>query len=75
MEVNFVSKEMVLDDFDSVWAMLTAGAPPIKRIFDNVGADGKIRIHDALADIIERRYGSGPVSMSNAATMGSGYAG
>jgi len=74
VEVNYVTKEMVLDNFDSVWAMLTAGAPPIKRIFDNVGADGKDRIHDALAGIIEKRFGSGPVSMSNAATIGSGYA-
>jgi len=74
VEVNYVTKEMVLDDFDSVWAMLTVGAPPIQRIFDNVGADGKNRIHDALAGIIETRFGSGPVSISNTATIGSGYA-
>ena len=74
VEVNFVTKEMVLDDFSSVWAMLTVGAPPVQRIFDSIGAEGKDRIHDALAGIIEKRFGSGPVSISNAATIGSGYA-
>ena len=74
VEVAYVTKEMVLDNFTSVWAMLTVGAPPIQMIFDKVGTDGKKLIHDALADIIEKRYGSGPVSISNTATIGSGYA-
>jgi hypothetical protein len=52
--------------------MLTVGAPPIEMIFDKVGADGKGRVHDALANIIEKRFGSGPISVSNTATIGSG---
>jgi ubiquinone/menaquinone biosynthesis C-methylase UbiE len=72
VKVDFVSKEMVLDDFNSVWAMLTVGAPPIKILLDKVGEDGKHRIHDALANIILKRFGSGPISMSNSATIGSG---
>lgn len=72
VEVDFVPKEMVLDDFNSVWAMLTVGAPPIKILLDKVGADGKHRIHDALAGIIQKQFGSGPISMSNSATIGSG---
>jgi ubiquinone/menaquinone biosynthesis C-methylase UbiE len=74
VEVDFVSKEMVLENFNSVWAMLTVGAPPVKILFDKVGADGKHRIHDALADIILKRFGSGPISISNSATIGSGNA-
>jgi len=72
VEVDFVSKEMVLADFNSVWAMLTVGAPPVKILFDKVGEDGKHRIHDTLANIILKRFGSGPISLSNSATMGSG---
>ena len=72
VEVDFVTRESVFDDFTGVWAMLTTGAPPIQMIFDKVGADGKDRIHDALANIIEKRFGSGPVSLSNVATIGSG---
>jgi SAM-dependent methyltransferase len=74
VEVSFVTREMHLDNFSSVWAMLTVGAPPIKMIFDKVGGDGINRIHDSLAHIIEKRYGSGPISLSNAATIGSGLA-
>ena len=70
--VEYVTREMVLDDFSSLWAMLTVGAPPIKLIFDKVGADGEDRLRDTLANIIEKRFGSGPVSVSNSATIGSG---
>ena len=70
--VEYVTREMVLDDFSSLWAMLTVGAPPIKLIFDKVGADGEDRLRDTLANIIEKRYGSGPISISNAATIGRG---
>jgi len=72
VEVEYVSREMVMDDFASVWAMLTVGAPPIKMIFDKVGADGKDRLRDAFASIIEKRYGNSPISISNTATIGSG---
>ena len=72
VEVEYVTREMVLDDFSSIWAMLTVGALPIKMIFDKVGAEGKDRIRDALASIIEKRYGNSPISISNEATIGNG---
>jgi len=74
VKVEMVTREMVLNDFSSVWAMLTVGAPPIKIILDKVGAEGKDRLHDALAHIIEKRFGNGPVVISNSATIGSGIA-
>lgn len=74
VEVEFVEKELVLNDFKSMWDMLTVGAPPIQKIFDQVGADGKDRIHDALANIIDRRFGNGPISITNTATFGRGLA-
>ena len=74
VEVEFVSKELVLDDFKTMWDMLTVGAPPIQMIFDQVGAEGKDRIHDALANIINSRFGNGPISIFNTATFGRGLA-
>jgi len=75
VEVDFVSRELVVDGFNDLWAMLTAGAPPTKMLFDRVGSEGKNRIHDALADIVERRFGSGSISMTNTATVGCGNVG
>jgi len=72
VEVDYVTREQIFENFNSVWTMLTAGAPPIEMVFNKIGEDGKDRVHDALVDIIEKRFGSGPISVSNAATIGSG---
>ena len=36
MEVDYVTREQVFENFNSVWAMLTAGAPPIEMIFNKI---------------------------------------
>jgi SAM-dependent methyltransferase len=73
--VEQIPHDLEIPDFDRTWSMLTSGAPPIQALFDKVGADGKGRIHDELKEIIDRRFGSGPVSVRNVATLGSGTVG
>lgn len=72
VEVDFVSRELEMANFDDLWSMFTAGAPPVQALFDRVGPGGKDKIHDALAGIVEKRFGSGPIRMTNVATLGSG---
>ena len=72
VEVSFVSRELEVDDFDVMWGMLTSGAPPVQMLFDRVGPQGKGKVRDTLAGIIEQRFGSGPIHLTNVATVGSG---
>jgi len=72
VEVVYVPKTLVLDSFESLWTMLTVGAPPVKILFDQVGDDGQEKVYDALAEVIEKLFGSDPISMTNAATIGYG---
>jgi ubiquinone/menaquinone biosynthesis C-methylase UbiE len=72
VEVEYVAKSLTVNSFDEMWAMLTIGAPPVKMLFDKVGADGKDRVHDALAEIVEKRFGNGPITITNTATVGTG---
>jgi len=73
VEVSFVSRELEVDDFDVMWGMLTSGAPPVQMLFDRVGPQGKGKVRDTLAGIIEQRFGSGPIHLTNVATVGSGH--
>ena len=75
VEVSFVSRELEVDDFDVMWGMLTSGAPPVQMLFDRVGPQGKGKVRDTLAGIIEQRFGSGPIHLTNVATVGSGHVG
>ena len=52
--------------------MFTIGAPPVKALFDKVGEAGKEKVKTALADIVKERFGNGPITLSNAATVGVG---
>jgi ubiquinone/menaquinone biosynthesis C-methylase UbiE len=72
VEVEFVAKKLVIDNFETLWTMLTVGAPPVKILFDQVGEDGIGRIHDALVEIIKEQFGNGPISVTNVATVGYG---
>ena len=53
---------------------MTAGAPPIQALFDRVGADGQERIREELRGIVAQWFGSGPIRLTNVATLGSGTA-
>ena len=74
VEVDYVAKDLTVNNFDEMWGMFTVGAPPIKVLFEKVGSEGKDKIHDVLAEIVEKRYGSGPITISNTATLGVGTA-
>jgi SAM-dependent methyltransferase len=72
VKVDFVERDLELPNFDAVWDMLTAGAPPAKMLFDRLGPGGKERVHEVLAKIVKERFGYGPVRTTNAATVGVG---
>jgi SAM-dependent methyltransferase len=74
VEVDLVERELQLDGFDAMWAMLTAGAPPVQVLFEKIGPSGQRRLRDSLAEIVEDRFGSGPITLRNVATVGSGTA-
>jgi SAM-dependent methyltransferase len=74
VEVEYVSRELEVGTVDEFWRMLTAGAPPVQVLFDHIGPEGRERLEDALRSIVTDRYGSGPIVVTNVATLGSGRA-
>jgi SAM-dependent methyltransferase len=74
VEVDLVSRELSLDSFEDLWRMMTVGAPPVQMLFDRLGPDGNAKVHDSLAGIVEKRFGSGPIVVNNVATVGVGNA-
>lgn len=74
VEVDYVARDMEVPDFETMWIMLTAGAPPVQVLFDRIGSSGKDRLRDQLHEMIEERFGSGPIRITNVATLGSGSA-
>ncbi len=74
VEVDYVSRDLEVPDFETMWTMLTAGAPPVKVLFDRIGPSGKERLRDQLRGIVEDRYGGGPLRVKNVATLGLGFA-
>jgi hypothetical protein len=51
---------------------LTVGAPPVQVLFDRVGAAGQSKLRDTLGEIVEKRFGSGPIATTNVATVAVG---
>ena len=74
VEIGFLSRDVEVPNFEHMWAMFTAGAPPVKVLFDRIGPDGVTRLRDTLAEIVEQRFGGGPIRLTNVATIGSGVA-
>lgn len=72
VEVEFVCRDLEVAHFDDLWAMLTAGAPPVQVLLDRIGPSGQDRLRDVLGGIVERRFGSGSIRLTNAATVGRG---
>ena len=62
----------MIESFDQMWGMLTSGAPPVKVLFDKIGPDGQRALEDQLRKSIEERFGSGPITTRNTATVGVG---
>jgi SAM-dependent methyltransferase len=74
VSVDKVSRELEVESFEDVWAMLTVGAPPVQALFDRTGPGGKEKIRNALAQIVDQRFGNRSFILTNKATIGSGVA-
>lgn len=74
VEVDFVARDLAVPDFDEMWSMLTVGAPPVQALFDRIGSSGQERLREHLHDIVRERFGDGPITTTNVATLGSGTA-
>ncbi len=72
VDIESIPRELEVAGADDLWAMLTTGAPPVKLLLDRVGPAGRDKLRDTLAGIISQRYGSGPIRLTNTATVGSG---
>ena len=72
VDIESIPRELEVADADDLWVMLTTGAPPVQLLLDRVGRAGRDRLRDTLAGIIDQRYGSGPIRLTNTATVGSG---
>lgn len=74
VETEFVARDLEVADFDAMWEMLTVGAPPVQALLDRVRNSGQDRLRDTLQQIVEERFGSGPIVTTNVATLASGTA-
>lgn len=72
VEVTEVTRTMEVPGADAVWAMITSGAPPVQMLLDRIGAEGEVRLREALDRIVRERFGDGPVTVANTATLGTG---
>lgn len=72
--VDKVSRDMSIGGFDALWELLTSGAPPIQVLFDRVGPAGKEKLEGSVRAVVRERYGDGPFTITNTATIGSGIA-
>ena len=72
VEVEFVARETEVANLDDLWAMLTTGAPPVQALLDRVSASGEQLLRESVSKIVEQRFGSGPITMTNVATIGVG---
>ncbi len=72
VKVDFVTRESSHNNLDEMWAQLTTGAPPVQALFNKVGEKGKDKIYHSLSTVIRERFGDGPITMTNTATMGYG---
>lgn len=74
VEVDFVARDLEVADFDQTWRMLTAGAPPVQKLFDQIGPEGAERVKGELSGLVRERFGEGPIRTTNVATIGAGVA-
>lgn len=74
VEVEYVTRDMEVPDFEAAWSLLTVGAPPVQVLFDRIGPAGQERVRDQMREILYQRFGEGPIELTNVATLGSGAA-
>jgi SAM-dependent methyltransferase len=74
VEVEFVSRDLQVESFDEMWGMLTVGAPSVQVLFDRVGVAGQHQLRIVLEEIVEERFGNGPITTTNVAAVAVGTA-
>jgi SAM-dependent methyltransferase len=74
VEVELVARDLEVGSFGDLWGMLTVGAPPVRMFLDRVGEVDRDRLRERLVEIVEERFGAGPIKITNVATLGSGVA-
>ncbi len=72
LRISLVERTLEMPNFDEWWRMMTAGAPPMKLMFERIGEAGQGRLRDTLAGLVEERFGAGPIRLNNTATLGVG---
>lgn len=72
VEVKFVSREVEVASVEDLWGMATVGAPAVQVLLDRIGPEGCERLRSVLGEIVSRRFGSGPIRLTNVATVGRG---
>jgi len=72
VETGHVERKLVLDSFDTLWSMFTVGAPPVEFLFSKIGPEGEVKVKEALKGIVSEKFGDGPVTLSNTATVAYG---
>jgi len=50
--------------------MLTSGAPPLQMLIDQICPEGKEKLFESVHSLIKERYGTGPFTVTNVATLG-----
>ncbi len=59
---------------EAFWNMMRNAAPPARVLFSQIGEQNVQAVRDALFEILDARFGDGPVRLSAEATIGIGHA-
>ncbi len=72
VSTDYVTRGLRIESFDELWAMLTAGAPPVEMLFQKLGSDGVDKVRDAMVEIVDEKFGNRTMTFTNVATVGVG---
>jgi len=74
VRVYQTTRQLSIDNFDQLWRMLTIGAPPVKKLIEQVGESGMDRIQVEMAKLVQAKFGNGTITLNNTANVGVGTA-
>ena len=57
-----------------MWGMLTAGAPPVRALFDLIGPPVQDRLRSRPEELIQDPFGGEPITTPTVALLASGTA-
>ncbi len=69
-KVDFVTHRFQPPSIDRFLEIFQVSAPPARQLFAAVGPEVTARILAAMRSILEERFGDGPISLANTATVG-----